>query len=396
MALQGRFAMKAGWAAVVLLLASALFGLPWAQAQRAGSEPGTSPGLNEPPVVIGHRGASGYRPEHTLPAYNLAIDMGAEIIEPDLVMTKDGEFIVRHENNIAETTDVADHPEFADRETTKTIDGVEQTGWFTEDFTLRELKTLRAIERLPDLRPLNTVFDGQYRLVTLQEVIDLAQRRGVGVFPEMKHPTYFASIGLPMPDQLVAQLHANGYRGRNSPALIQSFEVGVLQRVRELSQLPTFLAISSNLDSRPPDFVESGDPRTWRELISPEGLADLAEFLDGIGPSKDLIVPRTDAGVLLEPTSLVDDAHDAGLLVYAYTFRRENAFLPANYRRGNPDAELYEAAPGSAPAEYALFYSLGVDGVWSDNPDIAVAAREKFMEVGPGERPGIAPQSTKP
>jgi glycerophosphoryl diester phosphodiesterase len=333
---------------------------------------------DDQPIVIGHRGASGYRPEHTLASYQLAIDMGADYIEPDLVSTSDGVLVARHENEISGTTDVENRPEYADRQTTKVIDGAEITGWFTEDFTLAELKTLRAEERIPDLRPDNTAFDGLYEIPTLQEVIDLARREGVGIYPETKHPTYFDSIGLSLEEPLVATLHANGYRHRRDPVFIQSFETANLRELNTMTRL-RLVQLYGSADSQPYDFVVSGDPRTYGDLATPEGLAEVAGYADGIGPSKDLIVPRDAAGRLLEPTTLVEDAHRERLLVHPYTFRNENAFLPLNFREGNPDAPTYLQATGNAPAEYRVFYELGIDGVFSDNPDTAVAVRTEVF-----------------
>jgi glycerophosphoryl diester phosphodiesterase len=327
------------------------------------------------PLVIGHRGASGYRPEHTLASYRLAIGMGADFIEPDLVSTKDHVLVARHENEISGTTDVAGHPEFADRKATKTIDGQPITGWFTEDFTLAELRTLRARERIADLRPDNTAFDGLYQVPTLQEVIELAKRAGVGIYPETKHPTYFDSIGLSLEEPLLAALRANGYRGPKAKVFIQSFEVGNLKELRGKTRLPLVQLLSDV--GAPYDLVAAGDSRTYADLSTPRGLAEIATYADGIGPSKNQIVSRDAAGNLLEPTSLVDDAHQAGLLVHPYTFRNENSFLPADFRQGNPASDLYPGATGDAPAEYRLFFRLGVDGLFSDNPDTAVAARHR-------------------
>jgi glycerophosphoryl diester phosphodiesterase len=329
------------------------------------------------PIVIGHRGASGYRPEHTLAAYKLAIDMGADYIEPDLVSTKDHVLVARHENDITATTDVAGHPEFADRRTTKTIDGVSITGWFTEDFTLAELRTLRAKERLPDLRPANTAFDGLYQIPTLQEVIDLAKRAGVGIYPETKHPTYFRSIGLPLEEPLLATLNANGYRGPNTPVFIQSFEVGNLKELNRKTRLPLVQLLDAT--GRPYDFVVSGDPRTYADLATPAGLAEIATYADGIGPNKNLIVPRDAQNRLTSPTTLVRDAHRARLLVHPWTFRRENTFLPEDFRQGDPASPFYLQATGDFPAELRLFYKLGVDGLFSDNPDVAVAVRHEVF-----------------
>jgi glycerophosphoryl diester phosphodiesterase len=329
------------------------------------------------PLVIGHRGASGYRPEHTLASYRLAIEMGADYVEPDLVSTKDHVLVARHENEIGGTTDVADHPEFAGRRTTKTVDGVQVTGWFTEDFTLAELKTLRAIERLPDVRPANTAFDGLYQVPTLQEVIDLARRAGVGIYPETKHPTYFDSIGLSLEEPLVATLDANGYRGRNAPVFVQSFEVANLKELNRRTRVPLVQLLDAT--GKPYDFVVSGDPRTYADLATAEGLAEIATYADGVGPNKNLIVPRDASGNRLDPTSLVRDAHRAGLVVHPWTFRKENFFLAPEFQQGDPASPEFLRATGDLPAELRLFFRLGVDGVFSDNPDTAVASRHQFF-----------------
>jgi glycerophosphoryl diester phosphodiesterase len=331
------------------------------------------------PIVIAHRGASGHRPEHTLAAYELAIEMGADFIEPDLVSTSDGVLVVRHENEISTTTDVAEHPEFADRRTTKTIDGIQFTGWFTEDFTLAELKTLRARERLPSLRPDNTAFDGLYDIPTLQEVIDLAQNTGVGIYPETKHPSYFDSIGLSLEEPLVETLHANGYRKRRAPVFIQSFETANLRELNEMTEL-RLVQLLNNI-GQPYDFVIAGDPRTYADLATPQGLREIATYADGIGPNKTLIVPLDAQANLQDPTSLVDDAHAAGLVVHPWTFRNENMFLPADFRAGDPQAETYLMATGDAPAEYRLYFDLGVDGLFSDYPDTAVATRTAWLRA---------------
>ena len=364
-----------------LLLAAALLVLALSQVAGAsrGQERVDKGGKPERrlPLVIGHRGASGYRPEHTLASYRLAIEMGADYIEPDLVSTKDHVLVARHENDITGTTDVADHPEFAGRETTKTIDGVAHTGWFTEDFTLAELRTLRAKERIPELRPDNTVFNGLYQVPTFQEVIDLAKRAGVGIYPETKHPTYFDSIGLSLEEPLLAALRANGLDRRGAKVFIQSFETANLRELRARTRLPLVQLIDAT--GRPYDFVVSGDPRTYADLVTPAGLAEIATYADGIGPNKDLIIPRDSAGNLLEPTSLVRDAHREGLVVHPWTFRRENNFLPLDFRQGNPAGPEFLRAPGGLPAELRLFFRLGVDGVFSDNPDVAVATRHQVF-----------------
>jgi glycerophosphoryl diester phosphodiesterase len=230
-------------------------------------EQALAPERGQSPLVIGHRGASGYRPEHTLGSYRLAIQLGADFIEPDLVATSDHVLVARHENNIGGTTDVAAHPEFAARHTTKTIDGVRVTGWFVEDFTLAELRTLRATERLPELRPANTAFDGLEQIPTLQEVIDLARRHHVGIYPETKHPTYFDSIGLSLEEPLLATLAANGYRGPRTPVFIQSFETANLRQLHRQTRLPLVQLLDEL--GRPYDLVVSGDPRTYKDLATP-------------------------------------------------------------------------------------------------------------------------------
>jgi glycerophosphoryl diester phosphodiesterase len=332
----------------------------------------------EEPLVIGHRGASGYRPEHTLASYDLAIRMGADYVEPDLVATKDGVLVARHENEISGTTDVADRPEFADRETTKVIDGREVTGWFTEDFTLAELKTLRAKERLPELRQRNTLYDGRYEVPTLQEVIDLVQeasrdlRRTIGIYPETKHPTYFDSIGLSLEEPLVRTLRRNGLARPNAAVFIQSFETSNLRELNRRIPVPLVQLIDNQ--GAPFDLVAKGDPRTYDDLATPDGLREIATYADGVGPGKDRIVPRDAEGNLGEPTSFVDDAHAAGLDVHPWTFRNENTFLPTDLRRGADPADY-----GDAFAEYELFLRLGVDGVFSDNPDTAREARNEFL-----------------
>ncbi len=353
-------AVIATLAVVALLLAPGGAGASFGGASDAGER-----GHARKPLVVGHRGASGYRPEHTLASYELAIEMGADYIEPDLVSTKDHQLVARHENDITGTTDVASHPEFADRRTTKTIDGNPITGWFTEDFTFAELRTLRAKERLPAIRPANTAFDGLYQIPTLQEVIDLAKRHHVGIYPETKHPTYFRGIGLPLEEPLVATLRANGYRGPKAKVFIQSFEVGNLKRLNRMTDVPLVQLIDEV--GKPYDFVVSGDPRTYADLIKPAGLAEIAGYADGLGPSKNLIVPRDAQNRLRQPTTLVRDAHKAGLVVHPWTFRRENNFLPEDFRQGNPASPVYLQATGDFPAELRLFYELGVDGLFGQH-----------------------------
>jgi glycerophosphoryl diester phosphodiesterase len=328
------------------------------------------------PLVIGHRGAAGYRPEHTLASYELAARMGADYIEPDLVSTKDHVLVARHENDITATTDVADHPEFAGRETTKVIDGTSLTGWFTEDFTLAELKTLRAKERIPDIRQRNTIYNGRFEVPTFQEVIDLSKRlsrelhRPIGIYPETKHPTYFRGIGLPLEPPLVRTLDRSGLNKRGAKVFVQSFEVGNLKALDRELKVPLVQLFDAKM-RQPADFVKSGDPRTYGDLATPAGLREVARYADGVGPSKDYIVPRDAAGNSLSPTNFVDDAHKAGLLVHPYTFRNENTFLPLELRSSGVPSDY-----GDAIAEDLQFFRLGVDGIFTDNADTAVEARK--------------------
>jgi glycerophosphoryl diester phosphodiesterase len=341
-------------------------------------------GATDPPLVIAHRGASGERPEHTLEAYRLAIQQGADYIEPDLVITRDGVLVARHENEISGTTDVAYRREFANRRTTREIDGEEVTGWFTEDFSLEELRSLYARERLPELRPNNTAFDGRLRIPTLDEIIDLAEEmsratsRRIGIYPETKHPSYFRSIGLPLEEPLVETLERRGLNVTDAPVFIQSFEVENLKRLAGMT--PVRLIQLASPDGRPYDFTASGDERTYRQMMTADGLAEIASYAHGIGVHKDLVIPRDDRLNLLEPSSLVDDAHAAGLLVHVWTFRSENYFLPANLRTGDAASPEFLAEHGRALEEYRLYFEAGIDGVFSDFPAAAVSARRAYSE----------------
>ncbi|HKS45573.1 MAG TPA: glycerophosphodiester phosphodiesterase [Amycolatopsis sp.] len=324
-------------------------------------------------LIVGHRGAPGYRPEHTLASYELAFRQGADWVDVDLVPTKDGQLVARHENEIGGTTDVAKHPEFADRKKTKVIDGTPLTGWFTEDFTLAELKTLRATERIPDVRPNNTIYNGRWQIATYQEVLDLTRRLGrelhrtLGTYPEVKHSTYFSSIGMPTEPRLVDILNGNGLNRRDAPVVIQSFEVSNLKALHRQVRVPLVQLTSAT--GAPADFVAKGDPRTYADLVTPAGLKEISTYADYLGPEKAQIIPRDAAGNLAAPTSLVKDAHDAGLKVVPYTFRNENSFLPANLRSSSSPA-----AWGDVFAEEAAFLATGIDGFFADQPDTALIA----------------------
>ncbi len=350
------------------------------------------------PLVVGHRGAAGYRPDHTLEGYKLAIEMGADFIEPDLVATKDGALIARHEPNITGTTDVASHPEFASRKTTRMVDGVAETGWFATDFTLAEIKTLRAVQPLSER---DASYNGIFSIPTLQEVLDLAKAEGtrlgrsIGVYVETKHPSYHVRAGLKLEDRLLALLASYGYSQKSSPVIIQSFEVSNLKYLRSKTQVRLAQLIDGNgvaLNGqvtlaapydKPYDLAVAGDKRTFLTMLSPAGLAEIKTYADGIGPwkpylisskavdgngdgkaddvNKDGVVDERDR-TMLPATSVLKDAHAAGLVVHPFTFRNEAKRLASDFK-------------GDPAAEYRLFFQLGVDAVFSDFPDTAVKAR---------------------
>lgn len=309
-------------------------------------------------IVIAHRGASGERPEHTLAAYERAIDQGADYIEPDLVPTSDGVLVARHENEISGTTDVASHPEFAERRTSRTIDGRSVTGWFTEDFTLAELGTLRARERLPELRPANARFDGLYPVPTLSEIVALIRAkeaetgRTIGLYPELKHPTYFSAKGFDLPAMLIAELERHGLNREGAPVFIQCFEVGPLERLRAMTPLPLVQLVAPV--GGPPDRPGT----SFADMLTPAGLANLERHVDAIGVEISLLIDQQG-----RPTPLIAAAHTAGLTVHGWTLRRENRFLPEGLRQGTDPG-----APGNIAEAWRLLREAGIDGVFTDNP----------------------------
>lgn len=335
------------------------------------------------PIVIGHRGAAGYRPEHTLASYELAARLGADFVEPDLVATRDGVLVCRHEPEIGGTTDVANHPQFASRQATKVLDGVAVTGWFTEDFTLAELKALRAVERIPQIRQHNTLFDGRYQIPTFQEVLDLRVRlsrelhRELGVYPETKHPTYFRNAGLPLEPRLLELLRSNGLNKRDAPVFVQSFEVTNLRQLREAGLRARSVQLLE-ASGKPFDTVAAGSGPGYAELCTPGGLRGVAGYAQAIAPDKLQVIPRNTDGTLGPPTTLVADAHQAGLLVHPYTFRAENTFLPAGYQASS-GAHVVPTDYGRAIDEQLTYLHSGLDGLFTDQADIGIVARTEFL-----------------
>ena len=334
------------------------------------------------PLVIGHRGgATGYLPDHTLENYALGIELGADFVEPDLVATRDGVLIARHEPNLIGTTNVKDLPQFAGRKRKAVIDGAEEEGFFASDFTLAEIKTLRAIQPLADRDPR---FNGRFEIPTFDEVIAFVKRkseekeRTIGIYPETKHPTYHRALGLPLEDRLIDALRRAGWNSRRAPVFIQSFETANLRYLRGRTTVRLVQLVDANdvnadgtLDftapyDRPYDWTVNGRPGLFKDLLTPAGLAEVKTYADGIGPWKPYIQSFTAAGHLLAPSTLVEDAHKAGLLVHPYTFRNEQKRLVAD-DKGNP------------VNEYLRFYELGVDGVFSDFADTAFAARAMYL-----------------
>ncbi len=329
------------------------------------------------PIIIAHRGASGYRPEHTLASYELAIAQNCDFIEPDLVLTKDGHLICRHENNISETTNVSSHPEFADRKTTKIVDGETMNGWFTEDFTLAEIKTLRAKERLPQLRHDNTNYDNQFEIPTFDEVLQLREKkskelgREIGVYPETKHPSYFAKNGLYYDDALLAHLDEYGLNSFDSPVFIQSFET---QNLKQLSTKTKVKLIQLMQEDDGPWDSQDKWVVSYKVMANKEGLKEISKYAYGIGPQKTMILPRDANNKSIAPTSLVNDAHEVGLKLHPWTFRAENYFLPNEFQIGDKNGAKFMAIHGDLIAEIRIFAELGIDGLFCDFPDIAFKA----------------------
>ncbi|MEJ7634217.1 glycerophosphodiester phosphodiesterase family protein [Aeromicrobium sp.] len=334
--------------------------------------------MSPAPIVIAHRGVPGHRLEHTRPSYLLAIEQGADYIEPDVVSTKDGVLVVRHENEIGGTTDVSERAQFADRKVSKFIDGVVYTGWFTEDFTLEELKTLRVLERLPALRPQNIPLDRTEPILTLDEVLTIAEQASqgretpIGVYIETKHPTYFAGIGLDLDDLLIADLERHGLNHENAKIMIQSMETGNLRRLR--GRTPLSLIQLMDRQGAPFDLINARDSRTYAAMTSRTELAAIAAYADGIGPNKSQVIRRDKKYRLAGDTGLVRHAHEVGLLVHIWTMRNENNFLPTNLRTSRD-----KVAHGDAVGEYLAFFDVGVDGVFSDFTQTAVRARSQWL-----------------
>ena len=331
--------------------------------------------MNEPsmrrPIVIAHRGASAYRPEHTLASYQLAIEQGADFIEPDLVMTQDHVLVCRHENEISGTTNVADHPEFAERRKAKTVDGTEALGWWVEDFTLAELKTLRCRERIPQLRPQNTQYNDQFEIPTFAEALALAQQHGRGIYPELKHPTFLREQGVDPAAALVAAVRHAGGQSVADIMYVQCFEVGAIRRLAEMSSIRWRCVQLASAEGGPWDQPEV----TYAQMLAGDGLRRIADYARGIGVEKPLVIERDASNNLAARTDLVARAHAANLVVHPWTFRPENYFLPTALRVGATSAQETLRLHGNLDAELRAFYAAGVDGVFSDDPAAAVSAR---------------------
>lgn len=351
------------------------------------SNPATPPHTEAKIIIVGHRGASALRPEHTLAAYQKAMDDGADFIEPDLVSTKDGILVARHENEIGGTTNISTLAQFKDREKSKVIDGVTLKGWFTEDFSYNELnQNVRARERIPEYRTANTQYNDQFTIPTLDEIIQLAEKnyqktgKVVGLYIETKHPSYFQKNGLAMEDTLLKTLAKYSYTREIAPIYLQSFEVANLKYFRQQLSLHKSLKnakIIQLLDSptaSPADFVASGNPKTYLDLALASGLKDIVTYADGVGPSKTYIFSNSDANAT---TSFIQDAHAVGLKVHPYTFRPENGFLPAYHRCNDVVAER---CPSGSLKELNRFFQAGVDGVFTDDPALARQALTVYLK----------------
>lgn len=338
----------------------------------------TTPEYQLPKIlVIGHRGASALRPEHTLASYQKAIDDGADFIEPDLVSTKDGVLVTRHENEIGGTTNVSTLSQFADRKITKNIDGKDLTGWFTEDFTLSELQQIKARERIPEFRPANTAYNDLYPVPTLEQVIELAEAnykktgKIIGLYIETKHPTYFKNHNLAMEDALLKTLAKYKYTRDIAPVYLQSFEVSNLKYLKDQLDLhktikhAQIIQLYDAKTSQPADFVEAGETKTYADLATSQGLKDVAKYANGVGPSKGYILNFNDNGSV-QTTSFISDAHTVGLKVHPYTFRPENNFLPTSLKCSQDKPA--ERCPSGALKEFEAYFKAGVDGVFTDDP----------------------------
>lgn len=351
----------------------------------------TTPEYQLPKIlVVGHRGASALRPEHTLASYQKAIDDGADFIEPDLVSTKDGVLVTRHENEISGTTNVSTLSQFADRKTTKNIDGKDLTGWFTEDFTLSELQQLKARERIPEFRPANTAYNDLYPVPTLEQVIELAEAnykktgKIIGLYIETKHPTYFKNRNLAIEDTLLKTLAKYEYTRDIAPVYLQSFEVqNLIDLKNELDLHKTIkhaqiIQLYDAKTSQPADFVESGETKTYADLATAEGLKDVAKYANGVGPSKGYILNFNDKGSV-QTTSFISDAHAAGLKVHPYTFRPENNYLPTPLKCSQDKPA--ERCPSGALKEFEAYFKAGVDGVFTDDPALGREAVINFEKA---------------
>jgi glycerophosphoryl diester phosphodiesterase len=338
------------------------------------------------PLVLAHRGACGYRPEHTLAAYELSVAMGADYIEPDLVMTRDGVLVDRHEPEIGDTTDVARRPEFADRHVTKQLDGEAVSGWWVEDFTLEEFRSLRAIERLPTIRPGNTAYDGRWEVPTFEEVlelrVELSERHGrtIGIIPEIKHSTYLRAVGFDPEAATLDALERFGLNRPGAPVWIQSFEVSNLVALRRDYGYHGRSLLLAEAGEAPYDLVAAGERRSYADLFTPVGLSELAPWIDAIGPEKVMVIPRRRDNTLGDPTSLVADAHAECLLVMPWTFRAENHFLPSDLRLPNGEGVVVKSGLGRAQEELRAYLEAGIDGMFVDNTDLYVTARDQFAD----------------